>query len=87
MRFLRRKVPDAIIEVDGGIAAATARRAKAAGADIVVSGSYIFGSADPAGGVRRTREFPPAAFGMVPRVRVERACAHTRIWNLSLKKN
>jgi len=48
IRFLRRRVPDATIEVDGGITPATARRAKAAGADVVVSGSYIFGSDDPA---------------------------------------
>lgn len=47
VRFLRRKLPGAIIEVDGGIAPATARRAHAAGADIVVSGAYIFESGDP----------------------------------------
>ena len=48
VRFLRRNVPDAIIEVDGGIIPATARRVAAAGADIAVAGSYIFGSNDPA---------------------------------------
>ena len=31
------------IEVDGGIVPATARQAVAAGADLLVSGSYIFG--------------------------------------------
>ncbi len=48
VRFLRRRVPHAIIEVDGGIEPATARRAKAAGASMVVSGNYIFGHQDPA---------------------------------------
>lgn len=47
IKSLRRAAPDAIIEVDGGITPATARRAKAAGADIVLSGSYVFGSDDP----------------------------------------
>ena len=47
VRFLRRKVPGAIIEVDGGVLPSTVRRVKAAGADIVVSGSYIFGSKEP----------------------------------------
>ncbi len=47
IKFLRRRVPGAIIEVDGGITPATARRAKVAGADIVVSASHIFGSEDP----------------------------------------
>ncbi len=45
--WLRNAVPHAIIEVDGGIVPETARMAKDAGADIVVSASYIFGSEDP----------------------------------------
>lgn len=45
--WLREAVPHAIIEVDGGITPETARMAKAAGADIIVSASYIFGSEDP----------------------------------------
>lgn len=48
VRFLRRKVPGATIEVDGGVTPAIARRAKAAGADVVVSATYIFKSGDPA---------------------------------------
>ncbi len=47
VKFLRRHAPHAIIEVDGGIVPATARRANAAGADIVVSGDYIFKDDDP----------------------------------------
>ena len=42
-------LPHAIIEVDGGITPETAKWAKDAGADIVVSASYIFGSKDPEG--------------------------------------
>lgn len=44
---LRRLKPDAIIEVDGGINVTTARQVKAAGADIVTSGSYILEAEDP----------------------------------------
>lgn len=42
IKFLRTAAPHAILEVDGGITPDTARRAKTAGADIVVSASYIF---------------------------------------------
>ena len=48
VRWIRKKLPDAIIEVDGGITPATARRARGAGANIVVSSSYVLGSEDPA---------------------------------------
>jgi len=44
---LRKELPEAVIEVDGGINQETAKRCKNAGADIVVSASHIFGSADP----------------------------------------
>lgn len=37
----------ALIEVDGGVQAETAPRLTAAGADVLVSGSYVFKSADP----------------------------------------
>ncbi len=46
IRFLRQIAPDAKIEVDGGITPETARLAKIAGADVVASASYIFGSKD-----------------------------------------
>ncbi len=45
--FLRRRLPNAKLEVDGGMNKETTGRAKAAGADIVSSASYIFGSPDP----------------------------------------
>lgn len=45
---LRHLVPHATIEVDGGMNPDTARLVKAAGADTIVSASYVFGSSDPA---------------------------------------
>lgn len=44
---LRRKFPNAIIEVDGGINPETGRLAKDAGATALVSASYIFDDPDP----------------------------------------
>ena len=45
--YLREKWPDAKIEVDGGINLETAKLAKDAGADILVSASYIYDSDNP----------------------------------------
>lgn len=50
--FLRREVPNAKIEIDGGITPETARAAIAAGADALVSDADIFGSADPVAAYR-----------------------------------
>ena len=47
IKFIREKMPSAIIEVDGGINLETAKLVKDAGADIVVSASYIFESLNP----------------------------------------
>lgn len=47
VKFLRAADSEAIIEVDGGINPETARLVKNAGANILVSGSYIFDSASP----------------------------------------
>jgi ribulose-phosphate 3-epimerase len=47
IKSLRRVFPDVIIEVDGGINPATAEEVKSAGADIVVSASYIFENKNP----------------------------------------
>ncbi len=44
---LRSALPSAIIEVDGGVSSATALALKSAGADILLSGSYIFNSVEP----------------------------------------
>jgi ribulose-phosphate 3-epimerase len=46
--WLRAHLPNAIIEVDGGITPEIAKRCRAAGADILVSEHYIFDSQDPA---------------------------------------
>ena len=49
IKFLREKAPNAIIEVDGGINPETARLAREAGANDLVSVSYIMNSPDPRG--------------------------------------
>lgn len=54
----------ALIEVDGGVQAETAPRLVQAGVDILVSGSYIFKSPNPADTIRQLkelREFTPTA--------------------------
>ena len=44
--------PDTVLEVDGGIAVATARECAAAGATLFVAGSSVYGADDPAYAVR-----------------------------------
>lgn len=46
-RVLRAAFPDLLIEVDGGINAATAAVAAEAGANVLVAGSAIFGAPNP----------------------------------------
>ena len=54
---LRERIPDgAPLEVDGGIDAATAGPAAAAGATLFVAGSSIFGAPDPATAYRQVAE-------------------------------
>src|SRR3989344_1592782 len=48
IKFLRAKLPSVTIEIDGGINPETARECNRAGADILVSASYIWDSPDPA---------------------------------------
>jgi ribulose-phosphate 3-epimerase len=48
-KWLKYALPNAIIEIDGGITPETAKLAKDAGVNIIVSASYIFGSKDPKG--------------------------------------
>ena len=43
---LRKMFPDVIIEIDGGINAAVAKKCVEAGANILVAASYIFGAPD-----------------------------------------
>ncbi|MEK9186552.1 MAG: hypothetical protein AAB885_03130, partial [Patescibacteria group bacterium] len=47
IKSLRKQVPNAIIEIDGGINPETAKLCKEAGADILVSASYIWGNNNP----------------------------------------
>ena len=42
-----RKNSRALIQIDGGVQAETAPRLVEAGADVLVSGSYVFKAADP----------------------------------------
>ncbi|MBR5394649.1 MAG: ribulose-phosphate 3-epimerase [Bacteroidaceae bacterium] len=47
-QLLDRTSSKALIEVDGGVNLETGRQLKAAGADVLVAGNYIFGAPDPA---------------------------------------
>ena len=47
IKFIKTRYPEKTVEVDGGINLETAQLAKSAGADIVVSASYIFKSQNP----------------------------------------
>lgn len=47
IKFLKNYHPGVIIEADGGINLETAKLVKEAGADIIVSASYIWGSQNP----------------------------------------
>lgn len=48
VKLLRSKFADTDIEVDGGLNADTVHKAAAAGANVIVAGTSIFGSTDPA---------------------------------------
>lgn len=50
--LLDRTGSKALIEIDGGINAETGALCAAAGADVLVAGSYIFGSPDPSAALR-----------------------------------
>lgn len=52
----RELSPDALIEVDGGIDSQTAEPAAAAGADLLVAGSAIFGASEPAAAYEAIRD-------------------------------
>jgi ribulose-phosphate 3-epimerase len=45
--------PDVTLEVDGGIDAMTAPKCAAAGANLFVAGSAVFGHADPGAALRQ----------------------------------
>lgn len=47
VRRLRTLAPDLLIQVDGGVNAETGAELVAAGADVLVAGSYVFGAEEP----------------------------------------
>ncbi|WP_288966069.1 ribulose-phosphate 3-epimerase [uncultured Porphyromonas sp.] len=47
VRRLRTLAPDLLIQVDGGVNAETGAKLVAAGADVLVAGSYVFGAKEP----------------------------------------
>lgn len=47
VRRLRALAPDLLIQVDGGVNAETGAKLVAAGADVLVAGSYVFGAKEP----------------------------------------
>ena len=54
--LLNRYNPDCDVEVDGGIKSGTAAAVKAAGANVLVAGSAVFGAKDRAAAIRMLRE-------------------------------
>jgi ribulose-phosphate 3-epimerase len=59
---LREMLPDHVaLEVDGGVGVATAASCVRAGANLLVSGSAVFGTADPAAAFRAIAEAASAA--------------------------
>lgn len=53
--LIERSDSNALIEIDGGINFATAPEAAAAGADVLVAGSAVFGADDPIAAISRLR--------------------------------
>ena len=54
-KMISEKGCQTLIEVDGGVQGETAPRLVAAGVDVLVSGSYVFGAEDPEGVIRSLR--------------------------------
>lgn len=52
VRRLRALAPDLLIQVDGGVNAETGAELVAAGADVLVAGSYVFGAKEPREAIR-----------------------------------
>lgn len=52
VRRLRALAPDLLIQVDGGVNAETGAQLVAAGADVLVAGSYVFGAEEPKEAIR-----------------------------------
>lgn len=56
VKALREKYPDLNIEVDGGLGEGTIDQAADAGANVIVAGSAVFGTDDPAKVISKLRE-------------------------------
>jgi ribulose-phosphate 3-epimerase len=60
VRRLRKMIAEsgskAIIEIDGGVNAETGKQLAEAGADVLVAGSYVFGSQDPIGAISSLKQ-------------------------------
>ena len=54
-QLITEKNSQALSEVDGGVQGETAPRLVAAGVDVLVSGSYVFGATDPEGVIKSLR--------------------------------
>ena len=61
--MVRRHGGDIWVQVDGGVSETTIERCAAAGADVFVAGSAVFGADDPDRMVRRLRELATSASG------------------------
>ena len=58
-RLITESGSQALIEVDGGVQAETAPRLVAAGVDVLVSGSYVFKTAEPETVIRELKSLTP----------------------------
>ena len=61
VKALRDRYPDIDIQVDGGLGPATIDAAAAAGANVIVAGSSVFGSSDVAAAIAVLRTAVDAA--------------------------
>ena len=58
-KLIAESCSNALIEVDGGVNGDNAPQLVAAGADVLVSGSYIFKAADPVATIRGLKNCKP----------------------------
>ena len=63
VRWIRERAPALDVEIDGGISPETAPRAAAAGANVLVAGTAIFGAADRRAAIQALRQACAAASG------------------------
>lgn len=56
VKQLRNQFPDLDIQVDGGLTVETIQAAAEAGANVIVSGTGIFGEKDPGAAIKKMRD-------------------------------